>query len=120
MDVFQTLKATRRDPEERNDAIDSRQVKTRCICRDGAKPDENGITYFCPSCQCNGHGLRSPYLRHNGSFGGFDEVIEEGGERKQPRRQRCKLPTLGRDEQLSQLHHAAALIAAQLAARVSA
>jgi hypothetical protein len=47
-------------------------------------------------------------------------VIEEGGERKQPRRQRCKLPTLGRDEQLSQLHHAAALIAAQLAARVSA
>jgi hypothetical protein len=47
-------------------------------------------------------------------------VIEEGQRTAAPRRQRCKLPSLGRDEQLSQLHHAAALIARQLAARVSA
>lgn len=98
MGVFETLKAVRQDLRERSDAADSMQVKTHCICRDGAKPDENGITYFCPSCQCNGHGLRSPYLRHNGSFGGFDEVIEEGQRTAAPRRQRCKLPSLGRDE----------------------
>jgi hypothetical protein len=122
LDVFAVLKATREEMEERNDAINLRAVKRGCICPNHAQPDENGVSYFSPCCQVDHHGLKSPSVRWNPSYGGFFQAWEERDSRRpQPKRQRCRLPgALSETARLGMMYEAIKKIAAQLEAHVSA
>jgi len=83
--------AFKEDQRARSDAADSMPVKHGCICPNRGEPDANGVSYFSPSCQVSGHGLRALYVIHNISFGGFDEVIEEPA-RSKLSKHRARLP----------------------------
>ena len=85
--------AFKEDQRARSDAADSMPVKRGCICPNGGRPDESGTSYYCPSCQVAGHGLRALYVIHNISFGGFDEVIEEPPRSKSNHRPRLPVNT---------------------------
>jgi hypothetical protein len=76
---------------ERSRAVEGMPVRAGCICRAHGEPDEHGLCYFEPCCQVAGHGLRSPYVVHNDSFGGFFEVIEEPP-RSKLSKHRARLP----------------------------
>jgi len=83
--------ALREEQRARSDAADSMPVKRGCICPNGGEPDARGLRHFCPACLCPGHGLRSLYLVHDESFGGFFRVVEEPP-RSKPAQHRVRLP----------------------------
>jgi hypothetical protein len=117
MDVFGTLKAFKQDLRSDNDSFDSMPVKRGCICPNHGEPNADGVSYFSPACQVDHHGLRSPCIVYCNAFGGYMAVLEGGG-RKHPKRQRCRLPpALPESERLEMLHQAAARIAHQLQSR---
>jgi hypothetical protein len=101
MDFTAGMYAFRQEQRERSRAIEEMPVKAHCICPNGGRPDESGNSHYSPSCQYPGHGLRSPYVVHDNSFGGFDRVIEEPP-RSKSARNRPRLPVHHQDVHLTE------------------
>jgi|GEM_PF-5211491 len=77
-------------------------VRTGCICPNGGRPDENGNSYYCPSCQVSGHGLRSPHIVYHDAFGGYWEVVEQPPRAKHRARLPVNTESLRADARLTE------------------